>query len=234
MNLMVAVPLHAVVAGDVVGSSELATDIRRQLPDLLDETHDEVAEKFGRLLPDNLAISAGDEWRMYVDDPAAALAASLAYWTRLKSRGIVCRMVLAVDTIDFIDDGNLHRSDGAAFRQAGRGLQLLTDPASFETHFNMLLPGNNNETAELCGEAITDLVEMLLTDLTEAQAQAIAEKLTDGARGEATTTADIAGRWQPEPISRQAVSKHLNRGNWPRLQRTIRRFEQLIQNLSAN
>ena len=198
--------------------------MRRRLAAILRSSYDRVAEVFGESLPYEVAISAGDEWRIYVSCPEAALAVSLAFWTRLRVEGVTSRMVLAVGTVDFIDGGDLHTSDGAAFRRAGRGLEERLGDKSL---FALVLPQERGELGEVCAELTSELVDILLKGLTPSKARAVAEMLRPPG-GQAPTTSDIAARWEPDPISRQAVGKHLKRGQWPAIRRTIERYERAI------
>lgn len=220
--------LHAVVAGDIIGSSELSTNKRRQLAEILQSAYDDVAGVFGRDLPYEIAVSAGDEWRIFVDRPRAALAASLAFWARLRQQDIRSRMVLVIDEIDFIDNGDLNSSDGAAFRRAGRGLSAVLGDKWI---FALLLPEEATPISGLAAELAGELVDVLLRDLTAAQARPVAEMICGISRGEKPTTSEIAERWAPEPISRQAVGKHLSRSRWPALRRTLDRFERITEHL---
>lgn len=79
---------------------------------------------------------------------------------------------------------------------------------------------------------ISDLIDHLYHHWTEAQAQAVAGMLK-GVNTERTITQKaIAEQWDPEPITRQTVNRHLKRAHWDRLARTLHRFEQLIESLS--
>lgn len=223
--------VHAVIAGDIVGSSKLSADRRRTLASTLTSEYEQIAESFGATLPYDIAISAGDEWRMYVERPAASLAAALAIWAGLKAREITTRVIVVVDTIDFIDEGDLNKSDGTAFRRAGRGLKSVLGD---EWQFAVMLPRIVGDLGEMCGEVTGELVDILVKDSTAAQARAIAEMTRGFARGDMPTTTEVAERWVPEPISRQAVGKHLERGRWPVFLRTLKRFEHLIKRLNLD
>ena len=171
---MAQIDLHAVVAGDIVDSSEMESGMRRQLPAILESAYGEVARAFGEYLPFELAISAGDEWSIYVECPKVAIAVSLAFWTRLKAGDVTSRMVLAIDAVDFINNGDLHTSDGASFRRAGRGLEVIVGD---ELQFALLLPDERGELGEIFAELTGELVDILLNDLTAPQARALAEML---------------------------------------------------------
>lgn len=215
---------HGVVAGDIIASSELATDVRRELSDKMIEAYDEVRDAFGAETPYPLAISAGDEWRMYIEHPACALAVSMGFWTRLKARNLASRMVLAVGEIDFVENQDLHRADGPALRSAGRSLDAISETAA---KFGLFVPVEQDPVARLWTETTGELTDILLGDLTVSQARAVAEMIcgTYGSGG-APTRQEIADRWQPRPVTAQTISEHLQRARWPAIDRTLKRFEQ--------
>jgi len=219
--------LHAVATGDVVESSQLSREQREALPDLLDETYATLSERVPDAWVHHFAIAGGDGWQFYMDRPVPSLATVLQLWTLLYSRGIPTRITLAVDTIDFISDGDPNKSDGAAFRRSGRGLENLRG----EQLVDILFPEETPAAHRLAVETIGDLVDQLAHDWTEAQARAIADKLRGTCTGENVTQQMIAEEWEPEPITKQAVGRHLQRANWPRLEPTLDRFERLVDDL---
>ncbi len=104
--------LHAVATGDIVESSDLPADRRRQLPDRLRSTYETVQQTAPEELPYELAITGGDGWQCYVRNPATALARLLHFWTLLYAQGLPSRMALVVDTVDFVSEEDLNESDG--------------------------------------------------------------------------------------------------------------------------
>ena len=217
-------PLKAVATGDIVASTDLPSEVRRRLPDKLRETYADLRRDFGDELPHDLAISSGDSWQCFVEQPAMSLACILRFWALLHARGITSRMALAIDTVDFISEGGLNESDGPAFRRSGRGLQDLDD----DRWFACLPPTDAPTTIRLAAESIAELVDHLLHDWTEAQARAVAGMLRTFGSDETVTQKSIAEQWQPEPITRQTVNRHLKRAHWDRLERTVTRFQQLF------
>lgn len=215
--------LQAVVAGDIVASTELSKQKRRRLADTIDAAYTDIRDAFGTAVPHPLAISAGDEWRIYVDDPEQALAVAVGFSTRLQARELTSRMVLVADTVDFIDQGDLHRSDGPAFRRAGRRLKTM---AGSDSRFTMLLPTDDESVASIWAESTGELVDILLDDLTAAQARAVTEMICETRKtGSKPTLQQIGNRWSPDSIGKQTVSQHLRRARWPAIQRTLRRYE---------
>ena len=217
--------LHAVVTGDVIGSSELSADERHRLPERLRAAYAAARDAAPDALPHGLAIVGGDGWQCYVEDPSQALPRVLHFWTLLCADGLRSRFAVAVDTIDFIADGTLNESDGAAFRQSGRALETIGDD-----HWAIcVLPKSESITSSLAADSMFELVDFLLHEWTEAQAQAVAGMLRGVGTKISVTQQDIADAWSPEPITRQSVNRHLQRAQRTRLTRTISLFDQLIE-----
>lgn len=222
--------LHAVATGDIVGSSELAAEDRRQLPKVLHSTYATIQNQASESLPYPLAITGGDGWQCYIETPTAALARVLHFWTLLYARGLPSRVALAIDVIDFISDNDLNESDGPAFRRSGRALETLDE----ERWFACALPDHAPSSYHLAVESVAELTDYLLHQWTEAQAQAVAGMLKGIGTEASVTQKAIAEQWEPEPITRQTVNRHLKRAHWDRLERTLRRFEQLIASLPSS
>lgn len=216
--------LHAVATGDIVESSELSSVQRRRLPERLRTAYATAQKHAPDALPYDLAIMGGDGWQCYVDDPSQALARLLHFWTLLRADGFCSRFALAVDTIDFITNGNLNESDGAAFRRSGRALQTLSD----ERWADCVLPESDVPVCALAAEGLIELIDHLMHQWTEAQVQAVAGMLKGVGTEISVTQASIAEQWVPEPITRQTVNRHLQRAHWSRLERTLSRFEHLV------
>lgn len=224
--------LHAVATGDVVASSDLSSAERRRLPNALRTTYATVQRQKSDVLPHDLAIIGGDGWQCYVEDPAQALARILHFWTLLCADGLRSRFALAIDTIEFISDGNLNESDGPAFRRSGRALNDLSDGQWATCLLPETVPTETVPTVyQLTVDSIFDLIDLLLHQWTEAQAQAVAGMLQSVGTDSSITQQAIAEQWNPEPVTRQTVNRHLQRANWPRLERTLSRFEQLIREI---
>lgn len=219
--------LHAVVTGDTVESSALAPEARRALPNTFHEAYATVRETAPDALPYEMAITGGDGWQWYVDDPRDALARVLHFWTLLYSHGIVSRVALAIDTVDFISEDDLNESDGPAFRRSGRLLSNLSEGQ----HFACAVPDEATPAHNVAIQGLVELLDLLLQQWTEAQAQAIAGLLATVHTDIDVTQQEIAERWSPEPITRQTVNRHLKRAHWDRVQRTLDRFSRLVDAL---
>ena len=221
-------PLQAVTTGDIVGSTDLPDQIRRNLPQTLREVYEELRRDFPDALSHDLAISSGDSWQILMTEPTCSLACTLRFWALLHARDITTRMALAIDTVDFISEHGLNESDGPVFRTSGRALTDLHDDQSF----TLLLPDRVPTPARLATAGFAELVDLLLAEWTGPQSRAIAGILRTYGTAEEVTQARIAEEWHPEPVTRQTVNRHLQRAHWERLERTIDRFVRLTDTLS--
>jgi len=183
--------------------------------------------------PYDLSISGGDEWRMYIKSPEWALAASVLFWSKLCLRQIETRVVVSIGSVDFLADGNLNEADGAAFRTAGRHLA-----ARMEEHerFELIFAGVDAEDTPLltCKDLFTELVELLVTEWTEAQTRAVKAMLRGHLEERRYTQEEIAANWGPKEISRQTVGEHLKRAEWYRLERTLKYYHRLTTSEAFN
>lgn len=216
--------LHAVATGDIVGSSELPANQRSELADELRTAYSTAQDALPNALPHDLAIVGGDGWQCYIEDPAAALARVLHFWALLASQNLRSRFAIAVGTVDFIPDGNVNEGDGAAFRASGQGLERLGE----DQWVSIRLPESVSVFATYAAETIAELVDHLAHEWTEAQAQAVAGMLRGTGTKKSVTQQSIADVWTPESITRQSVNRHLKRASWPRLERTLSRYQRLV------
>lgn len=220
--------LHAVARGDIVHSSQLPHDRRRRLPNRLRTAYDHARSDAPDALPYGLAIIGGDGWQCYLEDPSAALARVLHFWALLASQNLRSRFAIAVGTVDFIPNGNVNEGDGAAFRTSGQGLEMLGE----DQWVSIRLPESVPVFATYAAETMAELVDHFAHEWTEAQAQAVAGMLRGIGTDRSITQQSIADAWTPEPITRQSVNRHLQRAFWPRLQRTLSRYQRLVTALT--
>jgi hypothetical protein len=205
---------YAVLTGDVVGSSDLAPDDRKRLPELLREVERGLVALLGDGLAAPMAVFGGDSWQVLLARPADALRAALFVRASLQGSklAIDTRVAVAVGTIDFVPDGRIEEADGEAFRLSGR---LLKYGLGKRRRLGFTSP--DKPRAERW-----DLVFALVDGLVRAawtpkRARAVAGAL----RGE--TEAQIAQAESP-PTTRQAVHKRLEMADWGLLEASIQEY----------
>lgn len=219
---------RAVATGDIVASSDLPPAKRRKMPEQLREAHASLKSQRPDLFPHPLAIVSGDGWQCYIENPVQAVPRVLQFWTQLRAGGLESRFAIAIDTVDFISERGLNESVGTAFRRSGRALRKLDD----ERWASCVLPNTASRTHQLAVKGLFEFIDHLLHHWTAAQARALSGRLRASGTDVDVTQAEIAAEWEPEPITRQSVNRHLKRAYWPRLERTLHRCEEVIRELA--
>lgn len=189
----------AVLTGDVVRSTSLASEDRARLSDLLRQAAAFVQEDDPDLAPLPLAIFRGDAWQWLVVDRAQALRAAVLF--RCSFRGqepdlkLDTRVAIGVGTIDFLNEERLSESDGSAFRMSGYVLEKLPKKRCLGVDW---AEGSVPDKTDL-RRRIVSLVDLLVSDLTARQARGLSGYL----RG--WTQQRVGELWDP-PITQQSVA----------------------------
>lgn len=213
------------LTGDLVRSQEqdarvdaLSTQIRTAFR--------RAQHRFGEALPYPVDVFRGDSWQVYVSDPMHALEVTLLFRAALRAEASLdTRIALAIDCVETVNEHSVSESSGPAFRRSGRALDAMKD----ERRLHCLLPESAPPVYALAAEALADLADHLATHWTDAQAQAIMLRLERATADASPSQTEIANHWQPEPITQQAVSKHLRQARWTLLNTTLRRYDRLVE-----
>jgi hypothetical protein len=191
----------------------------------------QIQERYGAAVPYPMAIFRGDSWQVYVADAAQALRIALSFRAALQAEASVdTRVGLALDTVDTVDESNVSASMGLAFQRSGQALDTLQTPR----RMRCLVPEAAEDIMQLGADAVCDLADHLAIHWTDAQAQAVALRLMLTTDKSPPSQRDIAHHWQPEPITQQAVSKHLQQAAWRRLEAALNYFNWLVSYLLQN
>lgn len=218
--------LCAVLTGDLVRSQEQQTGAEPSTQ--IRTAFQHAQRRFGEMLPYPIDVFRGDSWQVYVADPASALEIALLMRAALQMEASLdTRIAIAVDRVDTVEQNSVSESSGPAFRRSGQALDALQK----DQQMRCLLPEAADDVAQLAADALCDLADHLATHWTEAQAQAIALRLMLTTDKGPPSQSKVAQHWQPEPITQQAVSKHLRQAAWTHLDATLNRFEQLARYL---
>ncbi len=217
--------LYAVITGDIVGSSRLPEYDRRKLHGVMQKGSVALHESFGETVPLDVDIFRGDSWQLLVAYPLEAFRIGLFYRAfirvRMKSKEVDTRMSIAVGTIDFVPGERVSSGDGEAYRRSGDALTKMVRPCRmwFE------VPGKMSGECPAAAEAVVQLIDVLATNWTEKQAQAI----TGALRG--WTQEQIASSWREKRITQQAVAQHLDRAGWHAVAKGLSFFEDSLRGL---
>lgn len=226
--LVTPTSLRAVLTGDLVRSQEQPTDAEA-LSTQIRAAFRRARHRFGDALPYPVDVFRGDSWQVYVPDPMFALEVAVLFRAALRvEASLDTRIALAIDRVGTVNERSVSESSGPVFRRSGRALDAMTD----ERRLRCLLPESAPPPYAIAADALADLADLLATQWTDAQAQAIALRLERTTDDRPPSQTDIASHWQPAPISQQAVSKHLRQAHGALLDTTLRRYGRLVERLA--
>ncbi len=208
----------AVLTGDVVGSTDLAAEDRRALPDLLNAASEGMRKTFPSV-PFPVDIFRGDSWQFIVSNPALSWRTGLYFRARVRSAMeatvLDTRIGIGIGTISFIPEENISGGDGTAFRLSGAALDSLEGGTGFGIAFPEDLESGITEAFGV----ILDWMDQECRRWTSRQAAAVAGALSG------YTQQEIARHCFDGAISQQAVAQHLKRAGWQVLERSLLFFE---------
>lgn len=194
----------AVLTGDIVQSTQLTGEGRRQLHDGIGETDSELRRHFHGTIPYEVDVFRGDSWQLLVVEPRLALRVALFFRARLRSRfedvKIDTRVGIGVGGVDFLPEKGVSTGDGEAFRRSGWAYEDLG------RNFRLAFSGDGPHAR--CLDACARLVDYPASNWTARQAYAVSQALLG------RTQEDIAAGWMDRPITQQAVAQHLARSGW--------------------
>ena len=210
---------HAVITGDIIGSSQLSSEQRQQLPQFLEQAAQTITSLQPGCIEGELEAFRGDSWQAYLPNPSQALAVGLMLRCHLwGERGIETRLSIGFGTVDHLDLDKISLSQGEAFVLSGRGLNDMEDGRIFALH--------SAHPLQPLLDAIAALFDAQLKAWTQKQAQAAALALSGKPQSE------LAQSLQP-PISAQAFGKHLASANWKLVKTALDSFAKASKKLFA-
>jgi hypothetical protein len=201
----------AVLTGDIIGSEQLAPDLRQQLSAQLQQALDELRH----WLPDwQSAIFQGDSFQgftvMYREQLFEAMA---MLWCNLFAKGYDCRMAIGLGTMDH-HTGSTLTSGGTAFVLSGRSLANLKE-SSLKL---AVIQENEDRNAEWRVHATALHFLQERTSQPQAEAMALAWQKHQQAQ-----IAAILGIRQP------AVQQRLKAAGYPVWMAMAQRYRQLFK-----
>ncbi len=161
--------LHAVLTGDIIGSTKKAAPPSDQIHAALRAAASDIAVAQPKTLVGELDIFRGDSWQLLLSDPGAFLAVALIVRANLKFRvGVDTRIAVGVGTVDHIDQDRISMSSGPAFTTSGRRLDAMTKPP-------FLTINSANGTAArdviMLASALSAACDAIVQDWTARQAE---------------------------------------------------------------
>jgi hypothetical protein len=214
--------LHAVLTGDIVGSSRFSAEQRRQLHSRFAENARQLQDQFGEKILHKPDIVRGDSWQFALANPQDSLRIALFFRGLLRislpTTGIDSRVSIGFGSIEFIPGDEFSSGDGEAYRLSGEGLESLKKPF----RMGLFFPGRY--TSHLTGalDIIVKLIDREVGKWTPAQSESAAGALLG------LTQKAIASGWVRREITQQAVADHLDRAGWSAIETGLTFFERTL------
>jgi hypothetical protein len=200
-----------VITADVVGSSAFDAKDRLALLKRLEKCLGQMRGLIPDFAPE---IFQGDSFQgSTVAHRTQALHAGLFAITHFASHNIGLRLAVGVGTIS-LDTGENLTSDGTAYQQSGRKLDLLKKTNEL---IQVGFADDANTQAEWSIHSAT--MNHLLKRCTKAQAQALSLTLAGGTQASAASAVGV---------KQSAIQQRLSAAGWPLLQLILQRFAQAL------
>jgi hypothetical protein len=192
--------MHAVLTGDIVGSSTLSPEEHRQVVGLVKS----VPTVFPDAVIGAVDFFSGDSWQLLVSDCRFAFPIALyirASLKREKDLSVDSRISVAWGEVDLeqVDLDRMSESTGELFTVSGRAL------AGLKKNALMCFTVLNDAPLSLSISSTVVLMDLLVRQWSMEQARAVAETL----RGK--TQAEIAADLE---ISQSSINKSLQAAHW--------------------
>jgi hypothetical protein len=214
--------LHAVLTGDIVGSSRLTAEERRQLHSQFIEIAHQLERAFGKKILHKPEIVRGDSWQFAVARAQDALRVALFFRGLLRislpDKVIDSRIAIGLGKIDFIPGGEITSGDGEAYRLSGEGLDSLKRPF----RMGLFLPDRFKSNLMDAMDIIVKLIDREVGKWSPAQAESAAGALLG------LTQQAIADDWVRRNITQQAVADHLDRAGWSAVEAGLTFYEHTL------
>lgn len=214
----------AVITGDIVGSTRLPANRRRDLYDIFSILSKELRRQFPQDISYDLSNFRGDGWQLIVNRPQKSLEISLFVRTYFQFKfwdvKLDTRLAIGIGKIDFIPEENISAGDGRAYTLSGHLLESLSN-----VRMGVAFDANNREIIQEGITTTISLLDHIVTTWNTGQSQAVFWALHRYRQSE------IAGNWQPQAITQATVSHHLNAAGWEQVQSCLIYFERSVGKL---
>jgi hypothetical protein len=217
--------IFAVITGDIIRSRELDTEARKRLQRVLtSDISARLREAFPEALVMDMDVFRGDSWQLLIRAPHLALR--IAFFCRayikaaLAEKQIDSRMGIGLGTVAVMPRKRVSDGDGDAFRHSGNAL----DEMSRSRH--LALAGSGSRHLR-CLDVLTHLGDAVSGRWTDRQAIAVLGALQDLPQEEIRGLY-LWGRGKKNPLSQQAVAKHLKSAQWEAIQSGLAFFEDAL------
>lgn len=217
--------IFAVLTGDIVDSSGVSNLGQQPIFELIEETEKWVQEQYQDAIHARIDVFRGDSWQMVVREPEIALRIGLYFRALLKAHyEIDSRLSIGFGAVDYLPSDNVSTGTGTAFTLSGQGLEACQKPI----RMNLSFSESNQSLIGLGLNSIIRLIDLVVVRWTPGQSQAVSGALIG------STQAQIAASWQPEPVSQQAISQHLENAGWTHIKAALQYVEEALPSVLSS
>jgi len=217
---------YAVLTGDIVGSSQLASDkieAARALLHRLAREFDEVHPGSVMGQPD---VFRGDSWQMCLQRPALAVTAAVFVRSGFKADEFETRIGIGWGAIDRLHADRITESNGPAFARSGRALDGLSKTRRLGVVGSDIAPAAT--PIDLLDAAVS-LLDALINEWTQREAVAVYGTLRRLSQ-ETIAMLPQARTKEGHAPTRQTIQKTLRRISWSgHIEPFLDRAEKFIQ-----
>lgn len=215
---------YSVLTGDIVNFTNYSIDDRKSIISKL--------ENLQMVLPTDLRREInylqvqtfrGDSWQVVVNNPSKSLRVSTYIRAYLKSvvkdNNFDTRISIGISKLDsnfYLGDSSTMSGDGQAFRLSGHGIDALSKT---NERMSILFDEDNNTNQIELVRAVVKLMDFVIINWTYKQSYLVT-KLMDG-----LSNREIASDWIDGEISSSAVSQHIRKSGWERVNYALKQFE---------
>lgn len=208
--------MHAVLTGDIVGSSALSPEGHRQMVGIIKS----VAAVFPAAVVGSVDVFSGDSWQMLLNDHGMSFKVALylrASLKREKALSIDSRVSIVWGSVDpeQVNPERISESTGAIFTASGRGLTGLKKPA------RMCFAALSDDMLARALSGTVRLIDALVRQWSPEQARAVAGTLLGKTQQE---IADELG------VGQSSINKSLQTALWPDVDYAIQQLDEWIKN----
>ena len=207
--------LHAVLTGDLIGSSKLAPDDIVRAGRILAESADALNELAGEPFLGPLDVFRGDSWQVVLELPGQSLRTALFFRARLKYQlDADTRIAIGIGESKAVLEASPSQATGEAFLLSGHALDRMRRYSNLA----VALPDSASGLARWA-TGMAGLCDALAGDWTQRQSQIICHAVLNPA-----FTHEELGRTLPDPVAQQTVTRALNGGHWRHVEEAINVF----------
>ncbi len=218
--------LHAVLTGDLVGSSQLASNQSKQAMELLKTSASLYERCFPGTVCEKMDTFRHDSWQLLLNKPEQAFRVALFLRSALKMESDATtkydtRISIGIGAIDYISTERISDSRGPAFTLSGKGVDTMK-----RSSLALSIETVETESWSDMIHAVIPLLDCIATDWTPTESRAVNAALMG--RTQEESAAHWVSKKKSSP-SRQAIGDSLIRAHWNTVHSVLQHAEKKLR-----